>query len=303
MKNNYLIHYGHGHEQPHEYNFVSVFAKFYNIDHIHIGISELHKQNIDSPIAAFWDFANNLKYANFAIIWNGMQCYGPLITKICKEKKIPRCYIEWGMLPQTDNFFIDPIGFCGDSILHNDISWVKQDDVDYMYNKRSELQLKYNVCDKKYILIPLQIENDSQILFYSKYKNMYDFVLDVIKMYPDHKIIIKTHPKNNITKYFKSWNNEYTKLIVDNKVSILENNNISFMSLAAEASLIIGITSTCLYEASILGKETIALGNHPLANKYLNRDQILAGSLVLNLDRKTGDLKKVLDRFSLHPLS
>ncbi|NBU73075.1 MAG: hypothetical protein EBS53_16815 [Bacteroidetes bacterium] len=297
-----LIHYGHGHEQPYELDLVKNFALEYELEYRHEGISELSQKNIKYPIAVFWDFVNQIKYTNFVVIWNGMQCYGPLITKLCNEKNIPKCYIEWGMLPQSDNFFIDPLGFCGDSILNYDLSWINNSDIEYLYYQRSLLQSKYTIDDKNYILIPLQIENDSQILYYTKYKNMYEFIVDVIKEYPKYKIIIKTHPKNNFNKYFISWNDNYTKLVSSDRISIVNDKSISFMELAASSSLVIGLTSTTLYEAGILGKKIISIGKHPLNTTKNNIDKVLAGALVLNIDRRTGNLKSILDRFHIKPL-
>jgi len=65
----------------------------------------------------------------------------------------------------------------------------------------------------------------------------------------------------------------------------------------------VGITSTCLYEAAILGVPVVALGDHPLRlqPKHL-QDRVLAGVLALRIDRESGDLGSVLDRFGIRPL-
>jgi len=67
--------------------------------------------------------------------------------------------------------------------------------------------------------------------------------------------------------------------------------------------VVIGITSTCLYEAAILGVPVVALGDHPLRlqPKYLH-ERVLAGALALRVDRETGNLADVLDRFGIRPL-
>lgn len=299
MLNNTVVHYGH--LQPTEVALVEHFASSYNLAFVHDGIVKLSQKNPSNPIVAFWEFVDHAKYSNFIVIWNGKQCYGPLITDLCKQKGIPRCYIEWGLLPQSENFLIDPFGFCGDSILCSDLSWIDNRDIDLMHSIRQGLQQQYTMADDDYVLIPLQIENDSQVLYYSQYANMYDFVYDVINRYPNSKkFVIKIHPKNNITKYLKSWNSSYTDKIKSAKVTIIDT-DIPFLQLACRASKIVGLTSTCLYEAAILGKSVESLGVHPLNTEYNNIDRILSGILALNINRKTGNLKSILDRFDIKP--
>jgi hypothetical protein len=74
------------------------------------------------------------------------------------------------------------------------------------------------------------------------------------------------------------------------------------MDLASKAFFIVGITSTTLYEAGVLGKKVISLGDHPLNTHQNNTDKILAGAFALNINRQTGDLKSILDRFNIKPL-
>lgn len=300
MLNNTVVHYGH--LQPEELSLISQFSNEYNLTFVHDGILRLSQRMPNNPIVSFWEFVDHAKYSNFIFIWNGKQCYGSLITDLCNNKNIPKCYIEWGLLPQSDNFLLDPTGFCGDSILCNDLSWIDAKDLNNLHNTRKLLNQEYSISNDGYILVPLQIENDSQVLYYSKYLNMYDFVCDIISMFPQQKIVIKTHPKNNTTKYLKSWNNEYTEKMKSNKVTIIDS-NMPFLKLASKASKIVGLTSTALYESAILGKKVIALGNHPLKNIEYNIDKILAGILALNINRKTGNIKNILDRFDIKPLN
>ena len=52
-----------------------------------------------------------------------------------------------------------------------------------------------------YVLVPLQIENDTQILQHSHYNNMEEFVEYVEHMYPKNKILEQHKtPANNITR-------------------------------------------------------------------------------------------------------
>jgi hypothetical protein len=296
MSNNTLVHYGH--TQTEELILVKELAKNLGLNFIHDGIQKISLRQPQYPIASYLDFVHHAKYANFVVIWNGMQCYGPLITQMCKNLGILRCYIEWGLLPQISNFLIDPMGFCGDSILNYDLSWIDSRDIENLYKKREELQKQYKICDEDYILVPLQLEDDSQVLYYTKYKNMYEFVSDIVKEYSDRKIIIKIHPKNNKDAYMKCWNKDYGSKFNSDKICFIDS-TIPFLELASKASAIVGLTSTSLYEAAILGKPVISLGNHPLNNKKESIDTVCAGILALNIDRKQGHIKSVLDRFSI----
>jgi len=182
-KNNvpFVVHCGFNNER--ETDLVKRFASDYGCEYWWEGIkNEIFKS------------ADKIKYANFAVIWNGYQHTSMSVSKICELRGIPRCYIEWGMLPQSDNFFIDPLGFCGQSILCKDLSWVDKKDMEALYLKRESMQKQYPIDDGGYVLVPLQIENDTQVLHNSLYNNMEEFVSHVEFMYPNSTIIVKPHP-------------------------------------------------------------------------------------------------------------
>tara|TARA_Y100001973_G_C5159974_1_gene312978 strand:- start:783 stop:1403 length:621 start_codon:yes stop_codon:yes gene_type:complete len=201
---------------------------------------------------------------------------------------IPKCYIEWGMLPQSETFFIDPLGFCADSVLSKDLSWVNKNDITQMHNKRDELRAKYTIDPQGYVLVPLQIENDTQILQHSHYNNMEEFVEYVEHMYPKNKILVKRHPRSPKKRKFKRAE------LVDFNTDLLE--------LASKAEVVVGITSTSLYECGILGVPVVALGDCPLRiNKKENTEKVLAGACALNINRRTGNIRPIMERFGIHP--
>lgn len=300
--NKTVIHYGY--LQKTEINLVKKFAMEYNLKFLHEGIRKLSIRNPKWPNRSFRNFVRNAKYSNFIVIWNGMQCYGPLITRLCKEKNIPRCYMEWGMMRQKDNFFIDPNGFCGDSILSKDLSWINNNDIDIMHQKRKILQNIYHIEDRDYILVPLQIENDSQVLFYSKYKNMEELLIDIINLYGNqYKIIIKPHPKEECKIYKQQQSKNLQELFIKYNNIFFADKADNFLELASKASMVVGISSTTLYEAGVLGKPIISLGIHPLNTDKNTQEKVIAGACFLNIDRNTGSLKTVLDRFDIKPLT
>lgn len=232
--------------------------------------------------------ATMLKHASMAVIWNGLQSGASLATRLCRRRSIPTCYVEWGLLPQDSTFCIDPSGFCADSILARDVSWVTDDDMAYLYQVRAELQETYPLESDGHVLAILQIENDTQVLYFSPYRNMEEFIAHVETMYPSGRIVARPHPRSTAKRSFRRAD---------------VGSGGEFLEAASRAGVVVGITSTCLYEAAILGVPVVAFGDHPLRlqPKYLH-ERVLAGALALRVDRKTGNLADVLDRFGIRPL-
>jgi len=232
--------------------------------------------------------ASVIKYASMAVIWNGLQHGTPLATRMCRRRGIPVCYVEQGLLPQADTFLIDPSGFCGDSILARDVSWVTETDMERLRQVRAQLQARYPLQRGEHVLAVLQIENDSQTLYFSPYRNMEEFVADVEAMYPTEKIIARPHPKSTAKRKFARAEVE---------------GGGDFLEAARTAGVVVGITSTCLYEAAILGVPVVAIGDHPLRlqPRHLH-ERVLAGALALRVDRAAGELGAILDRFGIRPL-
>lgn len=232
--------------------------------------------------------ASVLKNAAMVVIWNGLQHGASLATRLCRRRGIPVCYVEWGLLPQADTFLIDPLGFCGDSILARDVSWVTEADLEHLRAVRSQLQQQYPLKRRDHVLAVLQIENDTQTLYFSPYRNMEEFVADVEAMHPAGEILARPHPKSTAQRNFAR-----ARVAADGE----------FLEAAREAGVVVGITSTCLYEAAILGVPVVAVGDHPLRlqPKHLH-ERVLAGALALRVNRADGDLGGVMDRFGIRPL-
>lgn len=271
MANKKLVYSGWGNDEIHR------FFKRYAIRH---GYSYKWRGLKDHVFRT----AEDIKFADLVAIWNGKQFTTSLVAELCRKRGIPHFFIEWGMLPQDGTYFVDPQGFCGDSILNDDLSWITNDDMQRLYRKRAQLQEKYPRHNESFILAPLQIHNDAQILYYSKYKTMNEFIDDVEAMYPNGRIVARPHPHggNKGNHHFKRAEEIYEG---------------DFLSWAARAHEVVAITSTCLYEAAILGVPVRAVGNHPFATHPRElHDKVAAGALALCV-RRDGDLGKVLNRF------
>lgn len=302
--NNKLIYYGYNHDQirPMVQNLCSQLGLEFHFEEIVRMVSpeSLPSPTQRSPYRIFLTVCSN---ANIMCIWNGMHRYGPLLTDLCNSKAIPKFYIEYGMFTHRENIFVDPRGTCGDSILNHDVSWVTQEDMQALEAKRAAMQNWYEIGDEEYILVPLQIETDPQVLYYTKYKDMFDFVTDVVDMYPNNRILVKQHPMEIVFgSNFDSLRERWTKERPDSNIEFI-GGTVDLLSVAAKASLVVSLTSTSLYEAGILGKPVVALGDHPLARKSIEeKEKILAGALALNVSMQTGSIKPILDRFGINPL-
>ena len=271
----HIVHFGYN--NPHESGVVRRYAEGHGYEYRWEGLkNDLFKT------------ATVIKHAAMAVIWNGLQHGTPLATRMCRRRGIPVCYLEWGILPQSSTFLVDPCGFCSDSILARDLSWVTDQDMERLYEMRAGLQSRYPLRRGKHVLAILQIENDTQVLYFSHYRNMEEFIAEVETMYPTGRIVARPHPRSSAKRQF-------TRARVKGGGEFLE--------AASQAGVVVGITSTCLYEAGVLGVPVVALGDHPLRlqPKHL-RDRVLAGVLALRIDRQTGDLGPVLERFGIRPL-
>jgi hypothetical protein len=235
-----------------------------------------------------FETATVIKESSMAVIWNGLQGIGLQATQICRRRGIPVCFIEWGLLPQDTTFFVDPQGFCANSILARDVSWVTAEDMASLQRIRAGLQKRYPVESEGHVLAVLQIENDTQILYFSPYRTMREFVADVEAMYPTAAILVRPHPRSKARRVFE-------RAEVDASGE--------FLAAAARAAVVVGITSTCLYEAGILGVPVVALGDHPLRLQPTRlHDRVLAGALALSMDRSFGTFAATLERFRIQPL-
>lgn len=271
-----VLHFGSTHK---EYQFVAKrFAAYYSLKHDSVEKSETSWRKVITP---------KLKRAAFVFIWNGSQGRTPLAKDYCESHNVPHAFFEWGMLPQDTTFFIDPKGFCGDSILCKDLSWVTQADVDALGAKRTELQRKHPLSDNGDILVPLQIFDDTQILYHTPYDTMQDFVEYLKTIFPVDRLLIRPHPKGGANYENMGVRIDYPRT--------------PFIESVAKCHSVVGLTSTSLLEAAVLGKPVMALGNCALRSNPLDPDLVAAGALALCVNRKSGDAVEILKRFGIHP--
>ena len=249
---------------------------------------------------------NSIKNASLVIIWGDWRDFSAGVSKICLKRGIPKIHMENGMLPQPKNFFIDPCGFLGDSILVKDLSWVDKTDIDNMFKKRKELQQKFQIKSEGYVFVPLQIENDSTVLFHSNFNSMMELLKHVEHIYPNKKIIVKTHPgqiRVDRNPYKENPNEEpLLEKLKRHFTHITFKEGGNMLEMASKADIVVGINSTCIFESAILGVPVLPLGDHPLKmGRKEDFDRILAGALALNISRE-GSLTPILEKLGVKAL-
>jgi hypothetical protein len=157
---------------------------------------------------------------------------------------------ELGWLPQRGHIYLDKKG-CGGWSQICDQNCQESYDIDSI-KKLSELYPKRDVpagLPKNFILVPLQLQNDTTILYDSPYiKTMYSLVGFVVNQFPDFPIVVRKHPKDTTSHTLRG-----VTYITEGPSTI---------ELAAHARVIIGINSTTLIESLVYNKPVLALGKN-----------------------------------------
>lgn len=124
---------------------------------------------------------------------------------------------------------------------------------------------KFNLNEKKYLFVPLQVSNDTQIVLNSSIdlKQLIDKALEYSKKC-NFRVVIKPHPaeKNHeILSYIKEKRNTNDIVITD----------YNTMKLIDNSEAVMTINSTVGLEAMIAGKKTIILGDAIYSHFNKNR--------------------------------
>lgn len=230
----------------------------------------------------WWRDADVIKRAPFVWIWNGRQYHSRLARDLCVAKRIPHVFFEFGLLGQERHVLLDDRGFCGDSSICDTLDWITQEHLQHLDMHRRRLQNVTPLNPNGSILVPLQIENDSQILYHTTYRSMGEFVEDVLAMFRGQDIVVRSHPKSTASPNLPA--------------GVRRCIGSSFFDSASMASMVVGLTSTTLVEATILGVPAIALGDHPLrSHRAADHDKVAAAYLARNVRWNAIDASKAFD--------
>lgn len=200
----------------------------------------------------------DINASDIVIIWNSLEPCTYWIKEVCSKLHKPYLFLEYGFIPQKDMFHLDTKGIIKESSLNDSLDWLTNDMINISENYINTFftNKKWKNLGEEYILCPLQLPWDTSIYLCSPYKNMSEFIEDVLKQYPNDPIVVTPHPRLRKSDVLSTdiLNNSRIKLDMKN----------STMHLAQRAKAVIGITSTVLYETLAFGKNTIALGQCPI---------------------------------------
>lgn len=215
---------------------------------------------------------NEVMEADYCVIWHGTTPISSWAVDTRKRLGKHYCVLEMGWFPQGEYWHIDSEGLCGKSSLCGEIREPTQRDLQMLQNRREEYRASYspvfshqfNLPDD-YVLVPLQLERDSTIYMDAPYKKVSDFIHHVLNQFPDRPVVIKTHPKS-----------PSTLVNTRGREDVFVVREGLFTDFVPKASLVYGQTSTCLLESALLGKETVVIGDCPLAHHMDETEKLLA---------------------------
>lgn len=185
------------------------------------------------------------------IIFNGFAPASTLAAVYIKNR-YNTYFVERGWLPQDGNIYIDKEGLGGrSSLAKKDLSILPEGaDPEPVYKLLKE-KFKPGPDPRRgdYILVPLQLEGDTQILIDSPHvKTMKSLVDYASCMFYDKKLLVKTHPRG-------------PKFDHPAAISDIDMNTLAYYSRG-----IVGINSTSLIEALVHMKPVVSLGNSVISS-------------------------------------
>ena len=242
-------------------------------------------------ILSYKEFTEQRTRFDHIFIWNGWCPMSENVRRYCEYTGIPRTFIEVGWFPQSRYYHLDSDGIGGESsLMFARLSeYVTDDQVCIIENQISEniIRRSDSMTDSiDSIVVPLQCENDVNITKFSIYRTMYDFVEYVKLSHPGQQIIVKPHPLHPDAK-FDPTGVEVADAKADLKLLMWE-----------RAKLVVGINSTALYEAALLGIPYESYGEGP-ANRWKKyRPLLLAVMYDKQIPIEAEDISYWLNKYS-----
>jgi hypothetical protein len=196
--------------------------------------------------------ADIIKSSSLVVHWNGSSVGSFWVTELCRAFDIPYVIVEMGLLPQKETYIFDKEGICCRS-------------KSLGKNLKLKKEFKYDLSK---VVFVCQLEFDTTVYHYSKFKNNEEFIdhyVSSMNINPSN-VIICPHPRNpNITSKYK----------ISNKKTINE---------CSDCSLAIGISSTTMYEIALAGKNVMVVGEYNKGVHPINRHKNIKDleQLILN---------------------
>ncbi|WP_434341239.1 glycosyltransferase [Motilimonas cestriensis] len=198
--------------------------------------------------------------------WN----YDGVLKKYCEDLNLPILFNELGLLrsPNPMAYYSDPRGVNTNAGLRHEFNRYKRDlvqleasKIDWeLLEKLEENYLGNPNKDADYVLILLQVQDDSNLIMGSPFSSMLDYVTCISSALADspYQIIVKPHPLDESP-------------ILPNDIFIADK-NANTADLVANASAVFTINSSAGYEAALAGKVVYVLGKAPYSGLGITID-------------------------------
>ena len=229
--------------------------------------NELFEEEIEKVLNQIMDENKNVEGI---IAW----CNCPSLDHVAKKHNIRIIYNEIGPFrPPYYRYmaYFDFSGVNGNTECSKRYSTFKEECIRLNYtiplfNREELLSFLSNYpiveCEEIYkVGVALQVEDDSNMLAYSKGYNNYRLIDQIKKEYPSDKILIRQHPSSH---------EDYSKLGCNMDDSP---NSATFINKCSEVCT---INSSVAIEAILYGKRTVIYGDSPFAWLKENDDEFLA---------------------------
>lgn len=200
------------------------------------------------------------------LVWNGQRPLYQIVYHYMPDVK--PTFVEYGFFPQSDYVYVDKLGVNQEcSLMNDDLDWINENHLNALEALRANFLKDYRAETPEYILVPLQVPDDANILNSSRFCNgMQEFIDYIDALYADNvKVVFKAHPKDPHRHSYQYHNREVSEL--------------PFMTLLAKAEKVHGITSSTLYEALLAGVEVISEGTSLINVHRHQTEKLLAAML------------------------
>ncbi len=189
--------------------------------------------------------------------------------------------------PFYETIYFDPIGVNGNALtgrikVHDlpEADLLKiQNELPFYFKNHALIDAKHNVIKSKHvekiykepnknILIPLQLDDDSNIILFSKYNTMLDFLEDIIPKLIEagYTCFIKPHPGSKDREITRTGHENCHEYCYGSKNVIWLDDidsNLDYLALLDKMNAIVTINSSVGFEGMILGKLIITMGKSP----------------------------------------
>lgn len=199
-----------------------------------------------------------------AIIWNGSSTGDVELSKIYRDAGVKIIFGELGFFNHYGKtcYFDSNGSILRMSDITKPITLLNDEGVKY-YDSKVQEHIKPRLVEEPYIFVPLQDEYDTQVISYSPFKKMEDF-LDYVEdlfRYDSRPIIVKKHPRANIP-----LRDRFKFQIVTEDV----HHYIPY------ADFVVGINSTVLVETLLYHSRIITAGAGIASRKFTTEEERMA---------------------------